>query len=195
MTSHALGPLPLSQTVTPSRTHSPLERDVLYGRPLKQATRCTVEWVDIDYCMTKNHDDDLPTNTTNQPTDWPISQSCKSCRWSSSVVYFPYSFCYSFSCYLPRIRRITSLQMRNFSLRIPFFCPIDVTLFTTGRLTVVLKHSNASYRRRREPTSRVIKSLGAVLAPERPVRWMSDHFLFHDSRHGGSVLFDEHAIR
>ena len=28
------GPLPLSQTVTPSRTPSPLERDVLYGRPL-----------------------------------------------------------------------------------------------------------------------------------------------------------------
>jgi len=32
VTLHALGPLPLSQTVTPSRT--PLERDVLYGRPL-----------------------------------------------------------------------------------------------------------------------------------------------------------------
>jgi len=28
-----LDPLPLSQTVTPSRTPSPLERDVLYGRP------------------------------------------------------------------------------------------------------------------------------------------------------------------
>ena len=27
-------PIPLSQTVTPSRTPSPLERDVLYGRPL-----------------------------------------------------------------------------------------------------------------------------------------------------------------
>jgi len=27
-------PLPLSQTVTPFRTPSPLERDVLYGRPL-----------------------------------------------------------------------------------------------------------------------------------------------------------------
>jgi len=33
VTSHALDtPLPLSQTVTPCRT--PLERDVLYGRPL-----------------------------------------------------------------------------------------------------------------------------------------------------------------
>src|SRR6218665_2782164 len=30
-----LTPLPLSQTVTPSRTPSPLERDVLYGRPLR----------------------------------------------------------------------------------------------------------------------------------------------------------------
>src|SRR6218665_78242 len=30
----SLLPLPLSQTVTPSRTPSPLERDVLYGRPL-----------------------------------------------------------------------------------------------------------------------------------------------------------------
>ena len=30
----SLSPLPLSQTVTPSRTPSPLERDVLYGRPL-----------------------------------------------------------------------------------------------------------------------------------------------------------------
>src|SRR6218665_1186234 len=29
---------PLSQTVTPSRTSSPLERDVLYGRPLICAT-------------------------------------------------------------------------------------------------------------------------------------------------------------
>ena len=28
-----LNPLPLSQTVTHSRTPSPLERDVLYGRP------------------------------------------------------------------------------------------------------------------------------------------------------------------
>jgi len=28
-----LDPLPLSQTVTISRTPSPLERDVLYGRP------------------------------------------------------------------------------------------------------------------------------------------------------------------
>src|SRR6218665_2022955 len=34
VTSHALYPLPLSQTVTPSRIPSPLERDVLYGRPL-----------------------------------------------------------------------------------------------------------------------------------------------------------------
>ena len=33
VTSHARYPLPLSQTVTPSRTPSP-ERDVLYGRPL-----------------------------------------------------------------------------------------------------------------------------------------------------------------
>jgi len=31
-----LDPLPLSQTVTLSRTPSPLERDVLYGRPLSQ---------------------------------------------------------------------------------------------------------------------------------------------------------------
>jgi len=29
-----LNPLPLSQTVAPSWTPSPLERDVLYGRPL-----------------------------------------------------------------------------------------------------------------------------------------------------------------
>src|SRR6218665_1867374 len=34
VTSHALYPSPLSQTVTPSRTPPPLERDVLYGRPL-----------------------------------------------------------------------------------------------------------------------------------------------------------------
>src|SRR6218665_3607166 len=33
VTSHALDPSPLSQTVTPSRTPSPIERDVLYGRP------------------------------------------------------------------------------------------------------------------------------------------------------------------
>src|SRR6218665_1181294 len=37
VTSHAPYPLPLSQTVTP-RTPSPLERDVLYGRPLKRFT-------------------------------------------------------------------------------------------------------------------------------------------------------------
>jgi len=36
VTSHALDPLPLSQTVTPSQTSSsPLERDVLYGRPFR----------------------------------------------------------------------------------------------------------------------------------------------------------------
>jgi len=34
VTSHALGPSPLSQTVTPSRNPSPLERDVLYERLL-----------------------------------------------------------------------------------------------------------------------------------------------------------------
>src|SRR6218665_1036916 len=38
VTSHALGPpSPLSQTVTPSRTPPPLERDILYGRPLNCA--------------------------------------------------------------------------------------------------------------------------------------------------------------
>jgi len=37
VTSHSLDPLPLSQTVTPSRTPSLLERDVLYGRPLGYA--------------------------------------------------------------------------------------------------------------------------------------------------------------
>src|SRR6218665_1589840 len=42
VTSHALYPLPLSQTVTPSRTPSPLERDVLYGRPLYRGTEGTV---------------------------------------------------------------------------------------------------------------------------------------------------------
>src|SRR6218665_2294929 len=36
VTSHALYPIPLSQIVTPSRTPSPLERDVLYGRPLSR---------------------------------------------------------------------------------------------------------------------------------------------------------------
>ena len=39
VTSHALDPLPLSQTVTPSRTPSPLERDVLYGRPHRPTLR------------------------------------------------------------------------------------------------------------------------------------------------------------
>src|SRR6218665_971809 len=34
VTSHLLTPLPLSQTVTLSRT--PIERDVLYGRPLNR---------------------------------------------------------------------------------------------------------------------------------------------------------------
>src|SRR6218665_3093850 len=36
VTSHALDPLPLSQTATPSRTPSPLERYVLYGRPQRK---------------------------------------------------------------------------------------------------------------------------------------------------------------
>src|SRR6218665_1988531 len=39
-------PLPLSQTVTPSRTPFPLERDVLYGRPLDQSSL-----VDLYYVM------------------------------------------------------------------------------------------------------------------------------------------------
>ena len=44
-----LTPSPLSQTVTPSRTHSPFERDVLYGRPhsfngiVKYADYCLLE--------------------------------------------------------------------------------------------------------------------------------------------------------
>src|SRR6218665_1297706 len=41
VTSHALDTLLLSQTVTPTRTPSPLERDVglLYGRPLRICQR------------------------------------------------------------------------------------------------------------------------------------------------------------
>jgi len=33
VTSHALDALPLLQTVTPSWTPCPLERDIFYGRP------------------------------------------------------------------------------------------------------------------------------------------------------------------
>src|SRR6218665_1627772 len=48
VTSHALGPPSrLSQTVTPFRTPSPLERDVLYGRPLSQMFLCHNECVFI----------------------------------------------------------------------------------------------------------------------------------------------------
>jgi len=42
MTSHASDPLPLSQTITPSRTPSPLERDVLYGRPLTRVIHVSI---------------------------------------------------------------------------------------------------------------------------------------------------------
>src|SRR6218665_375771 len=38
-----LPPLPLSQTVTPSWTPFPLERDVLYGRPLKPANLLSID--------------------------------------------------------------------------------------------------------------------------------------------------------
>jgi len=44
VTSHALDPLPLSQTVTPSRT--PLERDVLYGRPLDHRRLIKTNWIE-----------------------------------------------------------------------------------------------------------------------------------------------------
>src|SRR6218665_1232284 len=43
VTSHAFYPLPLPQTVTPSRTPSPLERDVLYGRPQSR----TLQWIHL----------------------------------------------------------------------------------------------------------------------------------------------------
>jgi len=39
----SLPPFPLSQTVTHSRTPSPLERDVLYGWPIKQRTDSKIE--------------------------------------------------------------------------------------------------------------------------------------------------------
>jgi len=42
-----LTPLPLSQTVTLSRTPSPLERDVLYGRPLTRARMCSRKFVGV----------------------------------------------------------------------------------------------------------------------------------------------------
>ena len=46
-----LTPLPLSQTVTPPRTLSPLERDVLYGRPLRPIQNvlqhCFTDWCNI----------------------------------------------------------------------------------------------------------------------------------------------------
>src|SRR6218665_1982221 len=50
VTSHALEPPPLSQTVTPSRTPSPLERDILYGRPPSQSK----EFIHI-YTQTHTH--------------------------------------------------------------------------------------------------------------------------------------------
>src|SRR6218665_1447936 len=53
VTSHALYPLPLSQTVTPSRTPSPLERDVLYGRPLLWERLCHGTPVE-DYSTERN---------------------------------------------------------------------------------------------------------------------------------------------
>src|SRR6218665_2257109 len=50
VTSHALDPLPLSQTVTPSRTPSPLERDVLYGRSLRHVAHF-VRRTSVNYCL------------------------------------------------------------------------------------------------------------------------------------------------
>jgi len=44
VTSHALDISPLSQTVTPSRTPSPLERDVLYGRPPISPPPLALSW-------------------------------------------------------------------------------------------------------------------------------------------------------
>src|SRR6218665_1411910 len=46
VTSQALDPLPLSQTDTPSWTPYPLERDVLYGRPLIHI-RIKVHFTDV----------------------------------------------------------------------------------------------------------------------------------------------------
>ena len=49
VTSHALYPLPLSQTVTPSRTPSLLERNVLYGRPPTGDFKCNqIKSLDAD---------------------------------------------------------------------------------------------------------------------------------------------------
>ena len=41
-----LDPLTLSQTVTPSRTLSPFERDVLYGRPLAK----WAPFISLNFC-------------------------------------------------------------------------------------------------------------------------------------------------
>ena len=51
VTSHALGTLPLSQTVTLSRTPSLLERDVLYERPLIIISKCIIEHLPIGYIL------------------------------------------------------------------------------------------------------------------------------------------------
>ena len=53
VTSHDLDPLPLSQTVTPSRTPSPLERDVLYGRPLIQLATSIIPASNVAYSRIK----------------------------------------------------------------------------------------------------------------------------------------------
>jgi len=38
-----LDPSPMSQTVTPSRTPCPVERDILYGRPIRNTFLCGVK--------------------------------------------------------------------------------------------------------------------------------------------------------
>ena len=82
VTSHAIDPLPLSQTVTPSRTTSPLERDVLYGRPhfTQHVNHCAL-YTDSDAptkgktrkaTITQNHCLDATTNTANENHTWSL---------------------------------------------------------------------------------------------------------------------------
>src|SRR6218665_3312702 len=82
VTSLALDPSPLSQTVTPSRTPSPFERDVLYGRPLEPSVQHRDSHCAISIQKSLQH---ISLKTCFAPPSFIKSMNCSRIELSSEV--------------------------------------------------------------------------------------------------------------
>ena len=96
MTSHALNSPLLSQTVTPSRTLSPIERDVLYGRPLTLLKWPTQSCLKPGFIFCRDQEERLMFSPT--PTDTSRNQKKGNRTNSNTRFSIPSIFLFVHAC-------------------------------------------------------------------------------------------------